>query len=285
MNYSPLEYDFTNFSISYYGNDIVLSTWKDTNYCISSLTQRNSFGDLIRYTKSNKGYFTLPEDDYTNIIDHTAGKYIICKSSLNGTSKMRAFNIEKRGWENTSGVTLFVDPLDKSNKLYELPSAIQSSSFFRYLPELKNMFYDYKDNEYLKVLRKVGSWFILSVRRNNNSLILVSGLAFSLYLTPNQLQDLLFYDDNTLILNTTNSYLIYRGFRETRYTKAALNLVGGSGNTTVESVYKTQDLYKTKFNELRRGVYPNTSGLPKFVSGFKGHLFYIDDENYTINFL
>lgn len=289
MNYSPLDYDFENFNISYYGDDIVLCSWTGTNYCITSLTLRNAFGDLIRYTKSNKGYFTLPSTDgVMNTIDHAAGKYIICKTTSSGNSRMRAFNIETKSWEETTNPNVFVDPLDKSNTLYELPGAIKSDSFFRYLPELKNMFYDYKENEYLKVIRKVGPWFVLNVKRNDKSLVLVTGIAFSLYLTPDQLKDLMFFDDNTLILNTKNAYLIYNGFRQTKYTKSASNLIGTKGkvlNTSVESVDKEQELYKTSFNDVRRGAYPQTKGLPEFVAGFKGHLFYVDKSNHIINFL
>lgn len=285
MNYSPLEYDFENFSISYYSDDIVLSSWKDTNYCITSLTQRNSFGDLIRYTKSNTGYFTLPEDGYDNVINHTAGKYIICKSTKYDSTITRAFNVETKSWEATTTSSVFVDPFDKSNTLYKIPSSIQPNQFFRVLPDLKNIYYDYLDNEYLKVIRKVGPWFALNVKRSDKSLVLVTSVAFSLYMTPEQLDNIIFFDDNTLILKTTNSYLIYRGFLETRYTEEANKLLGGNYNTKVEVVPKDQDLFLTPLNDLRRGAYPKATGIPDIISGFKGHLFYIDRSSYTINFL
>lgn len=285
LNYSPQIYDFTNFGISYYGDDIVLCTWKNTNYCVSSLTQRNCFGDLIKYTKSNTGYFTLPIDSYTNTIDHVAGKYIICKSSLNGSSIMRAFNIEKRDWETTQNPTLFVDPLDKSGKLYSIPRSIKPGDFYKYLPELKNIFYDYKENEYIKVLRKIGNWFVLRVNRGDTSLILVTGTALTLYLTEEQLEDLLFFDDNTLILNSESYYIIYQGIGRTLCTEEASEFLGDIDTESIK-VSKTSELYTTPFNSLRRNHYPTeVQGIPEFVSGFLGHLFYVNKNNYIINFL
>ena len=79
--------------------------------------------------------------------------------------------------------------------------------------------------------------------------------------------------------------MIYRGFLETRYTEEANKFLGGNYNTKVEIVPKDQDLFLTPLNDLRRGAYPKATGIPDIISGFKGHLFYIDRSSYTINFL
>ena len=277
MNYSPFDYDFENFGISYYGDDIVLCAWTDLNYCITSLTQKNSFGELIRYTKSNTGYFTLPGD--VKKIDYMSGKYIVCDDDS------KVFNVENREWLKLSYPRAIVDTLDKTNYLYQLPSSMQSSSFYKYMPELKNMYYDYKDREYIRVRRKVGSWFVLDVMRDSNELILITGLTSCLYITPDQLKDVIFFDDNTLILNTSNAYKIYRGVKRTWYSDDANKLLTGKSGTYTESVRKTADLYSTPFNDLRRGVYPETTGIPNFVAGFLGHLFYVDKSKHIINYL
>lgn len=283
LNYSPLGYNFTNFGTSYYGDDIALCAWNGIDYCISSLTQRNMFGDLITYTKSGRGYFTLPSDEIK--IEYSAGKYLVCSSSLGGINRVRAFNTETRDWEKSNNLNVFIDPWDKTGKLYDIPSAIPVSDIYRYLPELVNIYYDYKENEYLRVIRKVGPWFVLDVKVSGESLVLVTGISFMLYLTKEQLRNLIYFDDNTLILNNKSSYQIYRGIREVRYTPEAANLIQSGGSTKCETVLKTSELYQTPFNALRRGAYPEKPGIPEIVSGFKGHLFYIDDSNYIINFL
>lgn len=287
MNYSPLGYEFKNFTISNYGNDIVLTTWNGTNYCVTSLTQKNRFNELIRYTKSSTGYFTLPEeDDYTNTITHAAGKYIVCNSTGQGKSINRAYNIETREWEKSTYNNVFVDPLDKSNKLYDIPSTFIMTLIYKYMPELANAYYTFRDGEYVKLIRKIGNWFILNVIRNQKSVYLVAGVNYSLYITPEQLTDLIFYDDNLIILNTPNHYRLYTGDRVERYTEEAKNLIGNiNSNASPEVIMKSSSIHSSRFNDLRRGAFIDYSGLPEFVAGYRGHLFYVNKNKQTINFL
>ena len=130
VEYSPYGYEFTNFGISRYGDDIVLYAWKDENYYAISLTKYNKFNNSIVYTKSGVGYFTLPEfkEKYSkNKIFYTAGKYIVCKSTLTGVSNkevLRLFNIETKDWVNLSFKNFVIDELDPHNRIIELPDSL-----------------------------------------------------------------------------------------------------------------------------------------------------------------
>ena len=287
VNYSPYDYKFENFNVSYYGSDTVLCSWTDLNYSIISLTQINRFGDLIRYTKSSTGYYTLPENEYTSdpiVIDYITGKYIVCNSSS------QVFDVEKREWVKLDSPIAFVDVLDRSSYLYQLPNSIKEDNFYRYLPDLKNIFYNYLDGESLRVKRKVGHWYILDVTYGNdeNSLYLVTGISSSLYVTGEQLNNLIYLDDNTLILKTEDKYLLYTGEKRTMCTEEVeeLKLLGEEFNydTKAIEVNKSYELYTTELNNYRRSFYPMVSGVPDIITGFSGLLFYIDSKN-KINFL
>lgn len=284
MNYSPLEFEFENFNISLYGSDIVLGTWTGLNYCITSLTQRNKFGELIRYTKSNTGYFTLPPKNGMRPykILYNAGKYLICDF---GNDTTAPFNIETREWEEITNSIALVDPLDPSNTLYDLTEEIDLSTIYKTFPDLVNTFYNYKQEKSIKILRKVGNWIVIRVMRDNRVVYVITGISYSLYITPEQLDKIIYLDDNTLILNSTDNYCIYRGIGEEAYTPEAARLLNIKTNAGAININKSSSLSHSDFNDLRRGPYPLTVSIPDIVTAFCGHLFYIDRQNHLINIL
>lgn len=286
MNYSLLEYDFDKFNISFYGADIILGTWTGLNYCITSLTQKNKFGELIRYTKSNTGYFTLPPKNgiRPNKILYSAGKYIICEFE----KTISSFNIETREWEEQANEIALVDPLDPSNKLYDLPNEVDLDTVYKTFPDLVNTFYDYKQEKSFRIIRKVGNWIILEVVKNSEIIYIVSGISYALTILPKQLDRLIFLDDNTLILNNSTEYCIYRGIGTQGITPEAKRLLEDETSMDAEimRINKFSSLFTTEFNSLRRGPYPlTTSKIPEIVAAFCGHLFYIDKQNHLINIL
>ena len=278
--YSPTFYDFTNFNVSFLGDDIVLCTWNGTNYCISSLSKKNDFGNLITYTKSTTGYYTLPQDDgSTNVIKYAAGKYLVCESVLKTLRVVtRIFDFTTRSWVKTINPNVFVDPCDQYNRVYDLPSSISYEQAYLYLPEISNSFYNYLDTDYVTVIRKVGNWIVTSRVVNGKRLYMISGISFNLYITKEELDRMIFLDDNTLILKDSDKFLLYRGIGETRYTESTAKLIGGDLDTKYETIKIGDDIMSSNLNLLRRGAIPEDGKIPDIVCGFGGYLFYTTDD-------
>ena len=284
--YSPTFYNFTNFNVSFLGDDIVLCAWNGINYCISSLSKKNDFGNLITYTKSTTGYYTLLQDDgSTNVIKYAAGKYLVCESVLKTLRVVtRVFDFTTRSWVKTINPNVFVDPCDQYNRVYDLPSSISYEQAYLYLPEISNSFYSYLDTDYVNVVRKTGNWIVTSRVESGKRLYMISGLSFSLYIKKEELDDIIFLDDNTLILKRDDELRVYRGIGETRYTESAAELIGGKLNTKYEIIRLGDDIMSSILNPLRRGAIPENGKVPEVVCGFSGYLFYTT-EDYKINFL
>ena len=285
--YSPNHYDFTNFNVSFLGDDIVLCTWNGTNYCVSSLSKKNDFGNLITYTKSNTGYYTLPQDDgSTNIIKYSAGKYLVCESVLETKRVVtRAFDFTVRRWADTVNPVVFVDPYDQYNRLYDIPSSFSYDAAYKYLPEVSNSFYKFLDNDTVYVNRKVGNWIVFGKVINGQRLYMIAGLSFALYVTKEELEDIIYLDDNSLILKKDEKMLLYRGISTTKYTEAARTLAKVSGvSVSYETINVGDDIISSAFGPLRRGAIPENGLVPDIKCGFGGYLFYTTND-YRINFL
>jgi len=122
----------------------------------------------------------------------------------------------------------------------------------------------------------------------------------------------MFVNDQTIILKEDDYYMIYNRPGETYYSeKARLIVEGGKlnsydetgilmcitgnseydenhyleyyGSQKISVIFKYEDLYKTKLNSYRRGIYPNKNGIPDLVCSIGGLIFYKIDS--IINYL
>lgn len=296
--FSPYGYEFTNFGLSYYGDDIVLYTWNGENYCATSLTKRNKFGNLIVYTKSGTGYFTLPasKEYEKNTILYTAGKYIVCESTVPGVSNkkfQRLFDIETREWIQPD-YKFILDALDPTNTVIELPNSLTYKDIGRYIPSLVNANIDLSGNMQINIIRKIGNWFLLRRTIKGNTMYIWAGISNVIYLTEDEINDFMVLDDNTIVRYFNDSvnprYYFYGGIKQTYYTYEARKILNGKDSSDPKILHTRKknpitkkwdndsgyyEIYETFLNDFRRGAYPiDIIGIPDIVCMIDGIIFY-----------
>lgn len=290
VDYNPMRYDFTNFDVSSFGDDVVLYSWNGLNYCASSLKNKNAFGDLIVYTKSNRGYHTIlkdsADDDLT--ILYSAGKYLVCRLVKNRRSKIKIYNIITRKWvTDLSNACNFVDPLEVNGKVYDIPDVFYSSSIYKYLPEISNVFYEFGPQEAISVIRKIGNWVAFNKTIFGKKVVLLSGVESTLFLTQEEFDRLIVLNDVALIIKDSDKFRLYYSNCDTIYTEDVLDMIGEENSKGLKSdcitIGKEEELLDCEFSKFRKNAYLSSSKLSNIVCGYRGLIFY-ENNNY-INYL
>lgn len=220
LEINPFTTQFTNHQVSYFGDDLALYSWKKEMYeeegeekykllySITSLTERNIFGRQIYYTPNLDDDATAVIKDFSGDVDYFAGNYIVLK---NGTILDISNNNNIVPGTDVSGYINFIDPLDPTCKIYSYNS-ITYNNVFQIIPELSWIYLNVKDymRRYgIKVLRKIGSWFILKlITRNENTYILTNQNTLY-HLTEEDYKNLIIVNDSVFMLKEDDYYLMY----------------------------------------------------------------------------
>jgi len=311
IEYSPYNVKFSHFSISYYGENLILYAWEDDKFFAQSLTERNRFGNSIIYTKNGKGYYQLPIDDDHNVnnIIYTAGKFIVCEStSINNLTKKTIFNIITRSWVDTSDfeyTNFVIDERNPNNYINQIPESFSYKSAYKYCPEFVNTYITKDDSFNVNIYRKIGNWYLIKKQIKGEQLYIYAGIESTLYATKDEIDNIFVLNDNTILQKydtiekvynsitkeeetkiKQKSYILYRGIGVEFYTPGVLDKLKSVKNTS-SIIYinrEEKNLYSTCLNLYRTNVYPaELTQLPEIVCSIDGLLFY-KDGNY-INYL
>lgn len=315
----PYEFNFTNYQLGYYRNDIVIYLWKDLHYYSYSLTKRDRFNNPITYLNySNLGYLTISnyslEEGTKQKILYFSGKYAIVE--ISGTiNTIKVFNIENQSWENINSTNFLIDELDLENKITELPNILNYNNVYEYIPEISNIhlnLYEYSRINSIDIIKKVKNWFV--IRKRKDGLVIYSGISKTLYCTEEEIPIII--NDQIIMIKTVDNdneltyYTIYYKNFKTYYSEKArtilengklfydsdLNILickGGSKDDEYKEYYNSEEikivnnkenLTKSYFSRFRRNILPeNTSTIPEIIGAIDGIIFY-KNKNY-INYL
>lgn len=302
INVDPYNIGFTKHDICFYNGDLVVVSWNNTKYSVISLTRTNSFGLPVTYVK--------PGEELVDEIESLGSRYYYSKSG-------RLIDIITREEyiKSKKDNILVSDKIDSKGIVYELPTFFQKKDALEYIPEINNIYLDldyYFESYQLTIFRKIGSWFILRQKYSGKYLYLAVSSVCAVYFDYTDLENIMFVNDQTIILKEDDYYMIYNRPGETYYSeKARLIVEGGKlnsydetgilmcitgnseydenhyqeyyGSQKISVIFKYEDLYKTKLNSYRRGIYPNKNGIPDLVCSVGGLIFYKIDS--IINYL
>lgn len=305
---------FTDRNIGYYNGDLVLYSWFDkVNYCVTSLTKINKFGNPIVYTKSGQGYLTLSYPNAEVSIDYGAGRYLVCTIISNGSTKTDLYNIEEERFMLIPEGNIIIDPLDIKSTVYILPTILTTDTLFQHIPDISSVFLDIKEysSKYTpEIYRKTGNWYILKRHyRFSDYLYICAGITNTIFLSNEDIDSLILVNDNTAVIQENDYYVLYSGLKQNYYTERTKILLGQgeegvvkiedvdfyyckNGRSEEEVIEEYKDrvapknypIYKTFFNNFRRGAYPYfLSTLPEFLDAANGIIFY--KNKYNLNYL
>ena len=318
---------------------------------IISLTRLNKFSNPISYLKREircntsegnlSGGWYLPKynDNFKKAeILYTSGKYIIGKVYFSdNTSDIRVFNsenieewtpssLEKSGfWDNEFGENLenralVLDELSMYPEIINIGKSNKSlvySEVIEKLPELVNNFSNFRNffdkySNTLKVIKKTRDWTLFNYKDQSNvDIYKLSGVYGNLYLSSEDLQNLIIIDSLNVLLKNEDYYILYNlsstDSRELS-TENARNLLeggtlvkedkytinnGGVNDKLYEDYYKQgvieliskdSSLYNSPLNKFRKNFYPtNIEGIPDIICACNGYIFYINNDK--LNYL
>jgi len=310
----PFELGFTHYQISYFQNELALYTWNDTKFCIISLTERNNFNRPVYYTVSNDASFPIP-DNYE--VDYFAGPYIVCKDgtildilSLNDSTGNYDIVVEPK-----NGYTTFIDPLDIECKIYNFPQLTYETAYY-IIPELSEIYLDIKEymKKYgLKVIRKIGSWFVIKRELRDNVLYLLVNQMSRFYLTQEDYDNMIILNDRVIMFEEGDCFLVYflgkgeywtERARATRDPGATLvfdpdfDVFMCQGDSEdikyrqyfidgdISRVFKSYPLYDSVLNYFRKNYYKTEEiTIPKIIGACDGILFFITSDNKYLEYI
>jgi len=286
----------SGFNICFYKGDVVLSSWRGTSYKIQSIIKATgeTWWDYI--TGTTKGIE----------IKRIEGRYFYdTEGNLRDLETLEIIEKKKK--------TMFVDYLDKHCQVYDLPTFYTSSTAFKYIPEINNIYLDL--NNYLKsssivIHSKIGPWFVLERDYGGMSIYTAVSSTSSIILTEEDLERAIFVGDQTMILKEEEDlesghkgyYSIYNTFgRELITERARVILLNGrldwwndqfkfcfldtaeddthfeeyyGDNGLVPIVYEYEELSGSALRKYRRNTYPPGNKIPDLIGSYGGLIFY-----------
>lgn len=343
-NFDPHGIGFTGFSFCKCDTDFVILEWTDNKYSIYSMTTANAFGNPKSYTGVyNKSESSYSGDIYstnysgtnTAILKKASGFCVIKKYDENKDQKIisctgryilvdvegdsKIYDVLKKDKDGEYGDWIEVNaPVVIDERSFIPGLVILESGFENFIlgcPELTNLYIDpaplFIKN--LTIYRRIGSWFVLQYDYSvDTDMYVCASPVSSIYVTKDDLDKLIFLNDNTLIIKEDKYYTVYSGYKKTLYSERARNVIEGgtlepykvrgveiniNTNGTSDDLYKdyyrdrdieivgkSEELYTTIFNKYRKNSYPlDIEGIPDIIGGCEGLLFYKNGK--IINYL
>lgn len=265
-------YDST--SIGYYGNELAIYTWSDSDYKVISIETGNTIilGSRINFTETNS--FGIIKERETEIL-YGAGKYLICRiESGVGNIRTVLFDLENQEYLNYSQGSMIVDPSDKKGKIFSFAPIDNYDSIIKVIPELSSTYFDLKkfveNNEfnytYLSIERKIGDLFIFRyIDAYNNLSYIISNIYFSIVLNESDYNNCVFINENSILINREDQYILYNVDGEQKFEK---NI----------------EIYNSPLNNYRKRDLSGNYAIPgRILGAISGLIFYL--RNNKINYL
>ena len=210
------ETTFSNYGVSYYGgSDICFTSWgKDSTasrwyFNIVSLINKDHFGNPKSYidTKEGRAWCPVWIDNITNPeIKYIAGRYLVCNVPSVG---LKVYDTFRNIWE-TKGETIIANPEAPRNTIYSLPSKLLLLRDLKKLvPELNHVFIPKRDEEFVRLYSVRGRWVVYTEELNSRIVYVVCGPRIRAYFSESEIDNLMYLNDEVLILKTSDNYSIY----------------------------------------------------------------------------
>ena len=291
--------DFDKFQVGFYKGDIVLYTYTDSTYYITSLTKTGR-GSVYTVPKkdyngnyiSKSNYYIVPDKAE---IDHFSGGFIYTTdnrvfSIQDQTSPMKDTGTNNSGWLNGRYV---VDTFDISGKIYKLPeeNIIVRREAEKYFPGISSVYLDIEN--YLKyytlnVVGKCGDWYIIKES-------LQSGKSFYIYTNMTKTVKFPVSEKNITPMIINNEVLMLKEELDSNKTEYTFFDEPGNyiyGDTECPCGCKRSDITVTisnddsptilqtsYFSRFRRNILPDSLTNFDIIATFGGLIFYKKDLN------
>lgn len=335
----PFRNNFQTYKVGRYESDLAIYAWSKTkvndkyqiDYCINSLTICNKFKNLLQYvhTKDNDGCCTIPDitEGGKTAVDinvlYVTGKYFICEGIFeDGTSVIKVLNTDAEDpfWINTPNDFVCISELETVPEIIKLTNkkinfSIESTKeILEKYPDLYSTYLDTRNLSSFFLKRKIGDWYLIQKNVNNGTTVyILAGKYSTLYLTSEDINRLIVVNNNTVMINNDNYYVMYSGIKKTWYTeryRAAFydgSLIEYNGiefanignnvkadisddtyknyydKEIIKIIHKSSKISETILDKYRRNRYPENDTIPNIVDACDGIIFYIEDGK--INYL
>ena len=277
---------FSNYGVSYYGgSDICFTSWgKDSDslrwyFNIISLIQKDHFGNPKAHIDSKEGRAWCPMwiDNVTNPeIKYIAGRYLVCNIPSVG---LKVYDTFRKIWE-TRGETVLANPGVPRNTLYSLPSKLMLlRELKKIVPELNHVFIPKSDSEFIRLYGVYGRWIVYTEEISGNTIYVVCGPRIRGYFGESEVDNLMFLNDEVLILKTESGYETYYDsssdvFISPRIPSSISSMILEKEKTISTSPCKTAT--KSDYKDAL-GLYRRRDRFPEnldIVGVFSGLIFY-----------
>lgn len=277
------------YQVGYYKGDLVIYSWNNTGaYYIASLTKKDYWKHAYYYDRE---YQTLPELFGGNIeIIEFCGKYV----RVNDGTDNWIVNLDKNSIVCKEGEehNYLLDPGKPKNKIVDLGSEsvfFDRAEMIQKIPGISNTLTDLRDGRGLKVIKKYGSWFVLSRDMDKSKILnpeylMVLNSSRCLWILPEELNNVIFVNDKTAILKDPKTEKVYYLNRAGKFGSPTVIKKGLKGVSEIPDYSYQNGKYVTNsfLNNLRK-----SSDLPEgnfnIIGAVGGLVFY--KENNIINCL
>lgn len=198
---------FSHFNICFYSGILVLAVWEENRYKLFNLMN---------------GEELISSEENCNI-KRIEGKYFYDEENV-------LKYLDDGGVVEKKKDTLFCDYLDPHNTLYDLPTFYSSSTIFKYIPEINNIYLDldnYLKSSPVTVYSKIGHWFILLLDCGGYTIYQAVSPTSVINMTKEDLNDVVFVGDQTIVLHEKGDndhegyYLVYDTYGKELITERA----------------------------------------------------------------
>lgn len=315
--------EYSNYQIGYYQDTIVLYAWTFVDddigyyYRITSLLDQVDYKCTRRIEGGELKDIVTPysNKEVSKELLYGAGKYLVFKISYTYGGIVALFDTSNDSWIYSDNPNVVVDPFDKKSIIHELPKYTSIQTYDTALdlfPEVSDIFLDLK--EYMKrshcldIVKKFGDWFVIrdySVK--NVVLYLFTCPSMSVYMTLDEYRNCTIINNNTLIINDSDYYIVYHGpQKQTYYTEKARCIINKKpltdielGNNTIKVcdnsyidkyrnseiaiVFKNLPIYNSILDSYRRQPTYTYEVPDKIIGAMGGIIYYI--KNNSINYI
>jgi hypothetical protein len=287
---------YNNYNICFYKGSVVFASWRETAYKLYTLIGdcENVSGNTVNEIKRIEGRYYYDTRDTL--------RDLITNEEVEKTKK-----------------NLVCDFLNPYCKVYDLPTFYSSSTIFKYIPEINNIYLDldnYLKSNPLVIHAKIGQWYIFKQDSGGGIIYQAVSPTSVINMTEEDLERAIFVGDQTMILKEEGDedhygyYLIYNTFATELTTERARAIFMNGrldwknnlkfcyldtdednihfeeyfgDNGLVSNVYVYEELGRSALRKYRKNIYPQSDGIPELVGSYGGLIFYKD--NSKINYL
>lgn len=323
VNIDPYRHNYEYHQVGFYGNDIVIYSWKGNMFTIQSLIKRTRFGNPVVYTTEDGLDYNIISglDETSRIILYFSGRFVVTMT-IDYPSTLDLFDLERKIWIEPQYQNFYLDIFDPRSIVNSTPNNVSINNITTYIPGINNTFLDLESFSMFSnicIVKKMGDWFVFRERISAYQDFFTYSCIDKAVHTV-KLKEFPMAINNSLLMIRTidadNSLDYYTIFYEPRieyYTELAraakvnklptynseLGILfhdGGDEETEkyreyyksgkIKVIHSSDGIFGNLFEGFRRGYYTDTLslGVPNIISTIYGFIYYLD-ENGNLSYL